>query len=105
MHKKSVTYLDIMIIYFTEIINFILSVWRLSSLDKIHFDNHYKNNAYGENAAQGDATLAGARYGLYARENITLPDTGVGKYIVIITLLAAGVVVSYVQIKKLKGIK
>ena len=34
----------IMIIYFTEIINFILSVWRLSSLDKIHFDNHYKRD-------------------------------------------------------------
>ena len=36
---------------------------------------------------------------------VVLPDTGIGKYIIIITVLAAVVIVSYIQVKKLKEIK
>ncbi len=37
---------------------------------------NYKNTSYTENFAQGDATLQGAVYGLYAKENILSPDDG-----------------------------
>lgn len=37
---------------------------------------NYKNESYAENYAQGDASLQGAVYGLYAKENILSPDTG-----------------------------
>lgn len=37
---------------------------------------NYKNEMYEENYAQADATLQGATYGLYAKENILSPDDG-----------------------------
>lgn len=37
---------------------------------------NYKNESYTESFAQGDASLQGALYGLYARENIVSPDDG-----------------------------
>ncbi len=37
---------------------------------------NYKNSAYGESFAQGDASLQGAIYQLRARENIVSPDDG-----------------------------
>lgn len=39
-------------------------------------DVNYKNASYHENFAQGDATLQGALYGLYAKEAIISPDDG-----------------------------
>lgn len=37
---------------------------------------NYKNELFNENYAQGDASLQGAVYGVYAKENIVSPDTG-----------------------------
>lgn len=37
---------------------------------------NYKNTSYDESFAQGDASIQGAVYGLYAKENITSPDDG-----------------------------
>lgn len=41
---------------------------------------NYNNSSYGENYAQGDATLQGASYGVYAKENIISPDDGAVVY-------------------------
>ena len=37
---------------------------------------NYKNEFYNQNYAQGDASLQGAVYAVYAKENIISPDTG-----------------------------
>lgn len=45
------------------------------NLKKLDKEVNYKNTNYGESYAQGDATLEGARYGLYAKEDIKSPAT------------------------------